>query len=224
MHLEVRTVADVDRYLDLVRASAARAQQWVANHSGDPLDLLRYMKFEQIGFHPVEDRALNIIEQINQTWTFVVALLATRQLLQLHPEAEGFKVAPGAHMALDLDIMSEVDGLVGAETFAAVDPANNRKLEPLHDPLDHLLGVAEQHHGVVAEEQLVLDAGIAAAHAALDEQHGAGLFDVQDRHAVDRALGSVLAAGLVTSLAPITKATSAVENSLLMSSSSNTSS
>jgi hypothetical protein len=29
------------------------------------------------------------------------------------------------------DIMSEVDGLVGAETFAAVDPANNRKL--FHD-------------------------------------------------------------------------------------------
>ena len=37
-------------------------------------------------------------------------------------------------------------------------------------------------------------------------------------------LGSVLAAGLVTSLAPMTKATSAVENSLLISSSSNTSS
>ncbi len=37
-------------------------------------------------------------------------------------------------------------------------------------------------------------------------------------------LGSVLAAGLVTSLAPMTKATSAVENSELMSSSSNTSS
>lgn len=128
MHLEVRSIEDVDRYLDLVRASAARAQQWVANHSGDPLNLLRHMKFEQVGFHPVEDRAPNIIEQINQTWTFVVALLATRQLLQLHPEAEGFKVAPGAHMALELDIMSEVGGLVGAETFAAVDPANNRKL------------------------------------------------------------------------------------------------
>ena len=36
--------------------------------------------------------------------------------------------------------------------------------------------------------------------------------------------GSVFAAGLVTSLAPITKATSACENSLLMSSSSKTSS
>ena len=52
----------------------------------------------------------------------------------------------------------------------------------------HLLGVAEQHHRVVAEEQLVLDAGVARAHAALDEQHGLGLLDVEDRHAEDRRL------------------------------------
>jgi hypothetical protein len=32
------------------------------------------MKFEQVGFHPLEDRPLNIIEQINQTWTFAVAI------------------------------------------------------------------------------------------------------------------------------------------------------
>jgi hypothetical protein len=60
------------------------------------------------------------------------------------------------------------------------------KLAPVIRVIDHLLGVAEQHHGVVAEEQLVLDAGIARGHAALDEQHGLGLFHVQHRHAVDR--------------------------------------
>jgi hypothetical protein len=85
--------------------------------------------------------------------------------------------------------------------------------EPYSDftyALDHLLGVAEQHHGVVAEEQLVLDPRVARAHAALDEEHRARLLDVEDRHAEDRRLaGSVLAAGLVTSLAPITNATSA---------------
>src|SRR3546814_4666623 len=42
----------------------------------------------------------------------------------------------------------------------------------LDDLLAHLLGVAEQHHGVVAEEQLVLDAGIAGRHRALrSEEH-----------------------------------------------------
>src|SRR5262249_32920440 len=61
-------------------------------------------------------------------------------------------------------------------------------LERLHDVLAHHLGIGEEHHRVVAEEQLVVDAGIARGHAALHEQHGLGLLDVEDRHAVDRAL------------------------------------
>jgi hypothetical protein len=58
--------------------------------------------------------------------------------------------------------------------------------ERLDDFLGHLLAVAEQHHRVVAVEQLVVDAGIADAHRALDEQNGLGLLDVEHRHAVDR--------------------------------------
>ncbi|OJU06176.1 MAG: hypothetical protein BGN87_12975 [Rhizobiales bacterium 65-79] len=38
------------------------------------------------------------------------------------------RLAPGTHASLDLDIMSEVEGYVGAETFAAVSPRNNGKL------------------------------------------------------------------------------------------------
>ena len=56
----------------------------------------------------------------------------------------------------------------------------------LDDGFDHLLGVGEEHEGIVLEEQLVLDAGIARAHAALDEENGFGLLDVEDRHAEDR--------------------------------------
>ena len=47
----------------------------------------------------------------------------------MHPEACGYVLAPGAHAAIALDIMSEAPGLVGAETFAAVDPRNNNKLD-----------------------------------------------------------------------------------------------
>ncbi|MGZ8396465.1 MAG: hypothetical protein ACXW3X_07965, partial [Rhodoplanes sp.] len=70
----------------------------------------------------------NLIEQVNQTWTYAVALVAVAKLLELHPDADGFFVAPGAHMAIPLDIMSRQQGFVGAETFAAVDPRNNGKL------------------------------------------------------------------------------------------------
>ena len=92
------------------------------------MDLLRAMKFDTIGFHPIADRALNVVEQINQTFTYAVALVAARELLARHSEAGGFILAPGAHMSRPLDIMSQAEGLVGAETFAAVTPSNNGKL------------------------------------------------------------------------------------------------
>jgi hypothetical protein len=124
----VRTTEDIDRYLGLISEAAAKVRAWFGAHTSDPLDMLRQMKFETVGSHPIEGRALNLVEQINQTWTYAVALAATRQLLVLHPEAGGYKLAPGAYASAPLDIMSEVEGLVGAETFAAVDPHNNRKL------------------------------------------------------------------------------------------------
>ncbi|MGC2208479.1 MAG: hypothetical protein WA532_00080 [Candidatus Korobacteraceae bacterium] len=128
-HLTVQTVGDADRLMEQIRTAAVKVQNWIATQSGDPLDMLRRMKFNAVGFHPIKGHALNVVEQINQTWTFAVAIAAARQLLLLHPNAGGFRLAPGAHACLALDIMSEVDGMVGAETFAAVAPGNNGKLE-----------------------------------------------------------------------------------------------
>jgi hypothetical protein len=126
--LIVRCIADADLLMDKVRTAAASVRNWIAGQTGDPLDMLRRMKFEPVGFHPIGGHALNIVEQINQTWTFCVALAATRQLLLLHPDLEGFHLAPGAHACQALDIMSVAEGCVGAETFAAVTPRNNGKL------------------------------------------------------------------------------------------------
>jgi hypothetical protein len=126
--LTVRSVADIDSHLAEIEDSAARLRDWLGAYVGTPLELLRRMKFDAAGHHPLEKRPINIIEQVNQTWTYTVALMAARQLLLMHPEAGGFHLAPGAHASLELDIMSEVKGLVGAESFAAVTPRNNGKL------------------------------------------------------------------------------------------------
>jgi len=144
-HLTVRTVAEADQLMEQIRAAAGSVQKWVAAQSGDPLDMLRRMKFDQVGFHPIAGHPLNIVEQINQTWTFVVAIAAARQLLLLHPDGGGFRLAPGAHASLDLDIMSEVEGFVGAETFAAVTPRNNGKFAA---DLQKLAGRPEAHRYV----------------------------------------------------------------------------
>lgn len=147
-YLTIHTVADADRLMAKVREAARYAQEWIVAETGDPLNLLRQMKFKPVGIHPVDhDRPdrLNLVEQINQTWTYVAAIAAARQLLALHPDAGGFRLAPGAHAALPLDIMSEKEGLVGAETFAAVSPRNNAKLEK---DLQKLKGRSESHRYV----------------------------------------------------------------------------
>lgn len=142
MELLVTTIEDLDRHRESVCAAADQIQQWIRDHEGDSMDLLWSLKFEAVGSHPVMSHPLNAIEQINQTFTFAVALEATRILLARHPEAGGFRLAPGAHMSLPLDIMSVEEGLVGAETFATVDPRNKRKLTK---DLDKLSARTERH-------------------------------------------------------------------------------
>src|SRR5215470_11937729 len=86
--------------------------------------------------------------------------------------------------------------LAGVPSSRPRKPRSIASTQRLDDLFGHLLGVAEQHHRVVAEEQLVLDAGIARAHAALDEEHGLRLLDVEDRHAEDRRLWVGLGGGI----------------------------
>lgn len=81
------------RYFKIIKESASHAhQQLMALMASNepPLGLLRKMKFELIGRHLIEDRDLNLVEQINQTWTFAVALAAARELLQPFPKQMDF--------------------------------------------------------------------------------------------------------------------------------------
>src|SRR5438270_4902663 len=64
---------------------------------------------------------------------------------------------------------------------------DERLAERLYDLLGHLLGIAKEHHRVVAIEQLVIDAGVAdTAHRALHEQPCSRLLHIQHGHPVDR--------------------------------------
>src|SRR5215469_3008795 len=54
--------------------------------------------------------------------------------------------------------------------------------ERFDDFLAHLLGVAKQHHRVVAEKELIVYAGIARSHRAFHEEHGLRLLNIEDRH------------------------------------------
>lgn len=127
--LLISSEKELDALVEKVHLAARHLQSRMLAVGGEGLDMLRVLKFNPVGRHPLEDRPLNAIEQVNQTWTYLVAFAAVRKLLALHPDAGGFRIAPGAHAAQALDVMSVQEGLVGAETFAAVDPANNQKLK-----------------------------------------------------------------------------------------------
>ena len=142
--LHIHGSQDIDRYLSQIREMAKDVCSRISAAT-DPIDLFRKMKFDTIGFHPISSHALNLIEQINQSWTYIAALAAARELLKLHPQAGGYLLAPGAQASQELDIMSHTAGLVGAETFAAVDPRNNRKLDV---DLDKMAARTEQYRYV----------------------------------------------------------------------------
>jgi hypothetical protein len=129
MIITVRTAEEIDAALSTVGATAAHARAALRALPDNLLVALMQLKFDPVGAHPLGMRPLNVVEQINQTFTYLVALRAARLLLGWHPDAHGLQLAPGAHGPKgSLDIESLTPGLVGAKTFAAVGPENNKKL------------------------------------------------------------------------------------------------
>jgi hypothetical protein len=129
MPITVQTIDQIDPHLARVRDAAHRTAQALArltNSEQNGLEVLHQMKFKQIAWHPVDDRPLNLIEQVNQTWTFLVSLKALPFLFERHPEAGGFRLNLGTEGGTDIE--SLVPNVVAAEAFAAVHPSNNRKL------------------------------------------------------------------------------------------------
>ena len=126
--ITIKSLGEINHYMQRIESAAKDAHSWIAQQTEDPLTFLRRIKFEKKGLHPITGHRLNLIEQINQTWTYAVALKATEQLFGMHPDADGFTLAPGAIASQELDIMSRNPGLVAAETFAATTPDSNRKL------------------------------------------------------------------------------------------------
>ena len=114
--------------MDSIRTSAVRTRDCMLAYTGDALDFLKSVKFQEASHQPVDRPRLNIFELVNRTWPFAVAVAATKRLLLMHTDVSGFRFAPYAQAALNLDIMSVEPGQVSAETFAAVTPRNNGKL------------------------------------------------------------------------------------------------
>jgi hypothetical protein len=96
----------------------------------DPSDALRTlweMKFRPVGCDPLDsERPLNVIEQLNQTFTYIASARAVKLLLQIHPQFAPFNLNLGNVGGSDIE--SIVPGKLACEVFAAVNTSNNQKL------------------------------------------------------------------------------------------------
>jgi hypothetical protein len=93
--------------------------------SGSGMEFLRKIKFTQSGYDPLFQHETNFIEQVNQTFTYLVCLAAVEYLLKEH-EGKRFNVCFGTEAGFDVE--SE-DAEVVCECFAATAPDSNGKLD-----------------------------------------------------------------------------------------------
>ena len=77
----IQSTQDVEAVRAEVLRSAERTRAWLSGFVGEPLGLLKAMKFEAIGTDPLTGEPLNLIEQLNQTFTVLVTLRAVERLL-----------------------------------------------------------------------------------------------------------------------------------------------
>jgi hypothetical protein len=126
----IRGRKDIGRYWDELLASAEETQIKVCELAGSTksVEFLYQTKFEEIGCDPLDSsRRLNLIEQLNQTFTYAASLKAAEYLLNHHTGFKSLTLNLGTRSGWDIET-SDSGGLV-AEVFASVHPGNNRKLE-----------------------------------------------------------------------------------------------
>src|SRR5437762_709835 len=119
----IRSVQDVEALRAQVLDGAERTATWLRKFSGGAMELLTSLRFQTVGHDPLTGESLNVIEQLNQTFTILVSLKAVEQLIEMHPEANGFRLALGTSSGRDIE--SVQPNLVAAEVFSATSPASN---------------------------------------------------------------------------------------------------
>jgi hypothetical protein len=135
--ITIRSIQDAESLHAQIIESASRTAAWLRSYSDEPMALLKKLKFELVGHDPITGESLNVVEQLNQTFTILATLRAVEELIRLHPDSEGFQLCLGTSSGRD--ISSVKPDFVAAEVFAATHPRSNQKLKMEIDRLakDH---------------------------------------------------------------------------------------
>ena len=113
-----------NRIMSNTRIAIASLQEQLMRLEG--IEALRLMKFTKCGGDPFTGEHLNLVEQINQTFTYLVCLEAVRVLMERHPDRDiQYVVSFGSKNGFD--VMSR-DGSIVCDCFAAVKPDRHGQL------------------------------------------------------------------------------------------------
>lgn len=125
---QINSEHEADAIVEAAAHSAVQALKKIeALQSTQPLRALWSMKIAPVGCDPLDsDVPLNLIEQLNQTFTYIASARAVKQLLKLHPDLAPFTVHLGT--VSGSDIISSIGNGLAAEVFSAVNTKNNKKL------------------------------------------------------------------------------------------------
>lgn len=121
--------SDIEGYRETLRASAEISQLRIAElaSSATSLEFLYQLKFEAVGCDPLDpSRQLNLIEQLNQTFTYLASFNGAEFLFSRHPNVKTLTLNLGTKAGWDIETTD--DGGVIAEVSATVAPKNNSKL------------------------------------------------------------------------------------------------
>ncbi len=125
---EIASIQDLDALESRIEASAAHAVGELRRvlNAATPMDLFALVKFTELGRDPLDTtRPLNLIEQLNQSFTYLASITAARWLFGQQPDCAPFVLNLGTTPGYDIESKC---GRVVAETFAVTHPDSNDKL------------------------------------------------------------------------------------------------
>ena len=123
----INTIQEAEKIKDIIikscNSTTNRIQSFI--HDSEGIDFFHTIKFTRIGKDPINSNSLNFIEQLNQTFTYLVSIEAAKYLLKLHPEQAPYTMNLGTQSGYDI-ISANCD--IIAEVFSATSLSSNDKI------------------------------------------------------------------------------------------------
>ncbi|MUK79129.1 hypothetical protein [Aliivibrio fischeri] len=114
-----------EKVLASINKASLQLQSELSNNNA--ISVFSKMKFGGVGYDPLNtDRELNIIEQINQSFTYLASFNALEFLFKSYPQHAPYKLNLGTASGSDIE---SACGSISAEVFASVSPTNNQKIK-----------------------------------------------------------------------------------------------